>query len=84
MLDLINNDDATQALKCGHGLGQECATRGVLQIKVVAGAVWHYLARQSGLPALPGSDQSDYAASPEGTPQAVKQSGTFQHRANVP
>src|SRR5688572_1611052 len=79
MLDLIDHDDATQALESRHGLRQECATSGVLQVKVVVGAVWDDLSCQSGFSALAWSDQCDYPTSPEGTSYALQQSTTVEH-----
>jgi hypothetical protein len=79
MLDLIDDDDTTEAFESRHGLRQECATSGVLQVKVVAGAVWDDLSRQSGFAALAWSDQRDNPTSPEGTSYALQQSLAVEH-----
>jgi hypothetical protein len=84
MLNLVDDNDAAQALEGRHGLREEGATCWILQIEVVARFVWHDLSGESSLPALSRSDQSHYAVSSEGASYVAKQPGPFQHTSILP
>jgi hypothetical protein len=83
-LDFVDDDRAAQRRKRGHRLGEPGEAGGILEVEETARVRRNDQPCQRGLAGLPGSQERNDAAPPQGSPDPGEPPTPFDHRRTLP